>query len=46
MRFLEYTKDLDSIEINRDIFKRLTEEDYREIRVVCFKKLEEYFLKI
>ena len=46
MRFLEYTKDLDSIEINKDIFKRLTEEDYRVIRVVCFKKLEEYFLKL
>ena len=46
MRFLEYTKDLDSISINKDVFNRLTEEDYREIRVVCFKKLEEYFLKL
>ena len=46
MRFLEYTKDLDSISINKDVFKRLTEKDYREIRVTCFRKLEEYFSKI
>ena len=32
--------------INKEVFKKLTEEDYREIRVTCFKKLEEYYVKL
>ena len=46
MRFLTYSKDLDFIEFNRDIFKRLTEEDYQKIRVICHQKLDEYYKRL
>jgi hypothetical protein len=46
MRFLEYSKDFGQIVINKDIQRRLTAEDYEEIRTLCRQKLDEYFSKL
>ncbi|MCR4564805.1 MAG: hypothetical protein K5651_01805 [Bacteroidales bacterium] len=46
MRFLAYSKDLEHIEMNHDLFRQLTPEDATEIRAICQEKLDAYYGRI
>ena len=46
MRFLQRCRDIEYIEINPMVFKKLTEEDKREILEVCEDKLDSYYGRI
>jgi hypothetical protein len=43
MRFLQRCRDLEWVQINRNILKKLTDEDVQEILKVCDAKLGEYY---
>lgn len=43
MRFMKRSREVELVEFNRNVFKRLTEEDKDWIREHCMRKLEEYF---
>ena len=46
MRFLMRCKDVETIEVNPIIFRKLTREDWLHIVDVCDKSLEKYYLRI
>ena len=46
MRFLMRCKDVETIEVNPIIFRKLTREDWLHIVDVCDKRLEKYYLRI
>ena len=46
MRFLMRCKDVETIEVNPIIFRKLTREDWLRIVDVCDKSLEKYYLRI
>ena len=46
MQMLYHTKTLGIIQVDGSVWKRLTEEDFAEIREVCRKKLEHYYRQI
>ena len=46
MRFLMRCKDVETIEVNPIIFRKLTREDWLHIVNVCNKSLEKYYLRI
>ncbi len=46
MRFMQRSKDVNYIEINSNIVKKLSKEDFSEIIQICEKKLEEYYKKL
>lgn len=46
MRFLMRCKDVETIEVNPIIFRKLTREDWLHIVNVCDKSLEKYYLRI
>ncbi|WP_347563120.1 DEAD/DEAH box helicase [Faecalibacterium prausnitzii] len=46
MRFLMRCKDVETIEINPIIFRKLTREDWLHIVDVCDKSLEKYYLRL
>lgn len=46
MRFLMRCKDVETIEVNPIIFRKLTREDWLHIVDVCDKNLEKYYLRI
>lgn len=46
MRFLKRSKNVAQIEINRHIFKKLTEADIGRILKICDEKLEAYYERI
>lgn len=46
MRFLMRCKDVETIELNPIIFRKLTREDWLHIVDVCDKSLEKYYLRI
>lgn len=45
MRFLMRCKDVETIEVNPIIFRKLTREDWLHIIRVCDKSLEEYYAR-
>ena len=46
MRFLMRCKDMETIEVNPIIFRKLTREDWLHIVNVCDKSLEKYYLRL
>ena len=46
MRFLIRCKDVETIEVNPIIFRKLTREDWLHIVDVCDKSLEKYYLRL
>lgn len=46
MRFLMRCKNVETIEVNPIIFRKLTREDWLHIVNVCDKSLEKYYLRI
>ena len=46
MRFMKRSRELEFVEFNRHVFRKLTKEDIRWIREHCDRKLEEYFGKV
>lgn len=46
MRFLMRCKDVETIEVNPIIFRKLTREDWLQIVNVCDKSLEKYYLRL
>ena len=46
MRFLMRCKDVETIEVNLIIFRKLTREDWLHIVDVCDKSLEKYYLRL
>jgi superfamily II DNA or RNA helicase len=46
MRFLMRCKDVETIEVNPIIFRKLTREDWLHIVNVCNKSLEKYYLRL
>ena len=46
MRFLMRGKDVETIEVNPIIFRKLTREDWLHIVNVCDKSLEKYYLRL
>lgn len=46
MRFLMRCKDVETIEVNQIIFRKLTREDWLHIVNVCDKSLEKYYLRL
>lgn len=46
MNFMKKSKDVEYIEFNPNIWKKLTHEDKKHIEKICNKKLEEYFKKL
>ena len=46
MRFLMRCKDVETIEVNPIIFRKLTREDWLHIVDVCDKSLEKYYLQL
>ena len=46
MRFLMRCKDVETIEVNPIIFRKLTREDWLHIVNVCDKSLEKYYLRL
>ena len=46
MRFLMRCKDVETVEVNPIIFRKLTREDWLHIVDVCDKSLEKYYLRI
>lgn len=46
MRFLMRCKDVETIEVNPIIFRKLTREDWLHIVDVCDKRLEKYYLRL
>ena len=46
MRFLMRCKDVETIEVNPIIFRKLTREDWLHIANVCDKSLEKYYLRL
>lgn len=46
MRFLKRCKDINYIEINPIVFKKLTAEDVKHILAVCDEKLAEYYNRL
>ena len=46
MHMLYHTKTLGIIQVDGSVWKRLTEEDFREIREVCLRKLEHYYQQL
>ena len=46
MRFLMRCKDVETIEVNPVIFRKLTREDWLHIVDVCDKSLEKYYLRL
>ena len=46
MRFLMRCKDVETIEVNPNIFRKLTREDWLHIVDVCDKSLEKYYLRL
>lgn len=46
MRFLMRCKDVETIEVNPIIFRKLTREDWLHIVDICDKSLEKYYLRI
>lgn len=46
MRFLMRCKDMETIEVNPIIFRKLTREDWLHIVDVCDKSLEKYYLRL
>ena len=46
MRFLRRCKDVETIEVNPIIFRKLTREDWLHIVDVCDKSLEKYYLRL
>jgi superfamily II DNA or RNA helicase len=45
MRFLLRSKDIEYIELNKNILKKLDKSDVSEILVICDKKLNEYYFR-
>lgn len=43
MRFMSYSKNLERVEFDRYLFKKLNEEDWTELRKICDEKLEGYY---
>lgn len=46
MRLLTFGKDVETIEVNPIIFRKLTREDWLHIVNVCGKSLEKYYLRL
>ena len=46
MRFLMRCKDVETVEVNPIIFRKLTREDWLHIVNVCNKSLEKYYLRL
>ena len=46
MRFLMHCKDVETVEVNPIIFRKLTRKDWLHIVDVCDKSLEKYYLRI
>ncbi|MPM97545.1 hypothetical protein SDC9_144719 [bioreactor metagenome] len=46
MNFMKKSKDVEFVEFNSNIWKKLTHEDKKHIEEICDKKLEEYFKKL
>lgn len=46
MRFMMYSKDLEQIEFNWDLYKKLTEEDVDRLKCICRERLQEYYNRI
>lgn len=46
MRFLMRCKDVETVEVNPIIFRKLTREDWLHIVDVCDKSLEKYYLRL
>ena len=45
MRFLMRCKDVETVEVNPIIFRKLTREDWLHIVDVCDKSLEKYYMR-
>lgn len=43
MRFMKRCREIEFVEFNRNVFKKLTKEDIEWIKVHCDEKLEEYY---
>ena len=43
MRFMSYSKNLERVEFDRYLFKKLNEEDWTELRKICDEKLAGYY---
>ena len=43
MRFMQYSKDLERIEFNWDLYKHFSDSFIEELKIICRKKLEEYY---
>ncbi len=46
MSFMAYGKDLERIEFDWDLFKRMSDDDWRTLKDLCEKKLQEYYKRI
>lgn len=46
MRFFERAKDIGTLEINPNVFKKLTAEDWKHIIAICDKSLETYYSRL
>ena len=46
MRFFERAKDIGTLEINPNVFKKLTAEDWKHIIAICDKILETYYSRL
>ena len=45
MRFLQRCRDIELIELNRNLFKKLTDSDVKELLEICDIKLSEYYCR-
>lgn len=46
MRFISYSRDLEHLTLDRDIFKKLTQDDVVIIREICEQKITEYYNRL
>ena len=46
MRFLQRCRDIELIELNRNLFKKLTDSDVKELLEICDIKLGEYYCRL
>lgn len=46
MNFMRRTKDIEYIELNRHIYKKLSENDIKKILQICDENIEKYYLNL
>ena len=46
MQMLHHTKTLGVVQVDESVWKKLTQEEKREIQQICDKKLESYFERL